>query len=250
MSLYGNFTVKEWLALNCVTEDIEGLLRKALKDNDEPMAVLALAELIKRGDNDLVTYAIREAVGAGYITSDSHFSTVLTNALVRYGDRDPVLRQIGKGILREGFQFMTEKEMIENIISVNQGRPIAQKFLRGIDSRLNKFMESFMREGHFSIEFGFFVYGGTEWDPQYKEHCTVDAGEHYNLIVKNGFILNMEDVPNVISILNLAGIEKALPAFDGKELVDYTLSNDGNCWIKSEETKRKNFFHVSYYSVD
>ena len=46
MSLYGSFTLKEWLALHCVTKDIDDLFRKALKDNDEPMAVLALAKLI------------------------------------------------------------------------------------------------------------------------------------------------------------------------------------------------------------
>ena len=73
MSLYGNFTLKEWLALHCATKDIDDLFRKALRDNDEPMAVLALAELIKRGDIDLITYAIQEATDAGYFVLGSHF---------------------------------------------------------------------------------------------------------------------------------------------------------------------------------
>lgn len=95
MSLYGNFTLKEWLALHCVTKDIDSFFRKALEDHDEPMMVLALAELTKRGDTDLVSYAIFDAVEAGYITND-HFSVVLLNALSHYCMRDPILKGMAK----------------------------------------------------------------------------------------------------------------------------------------------------------
>ncbi len=37
----------------CATEDIDDLFRKALKDNDEPMAVLTLADPMRRGGTDL-----------------------------------------------------------------------------------------------------------------------------------------------------------------------------------------------------
>lgn len=69
MSLYGNFTLKEWLALHCTSEDANILFRKALKDNDEPMAVLALAELTKRSDTDLVSYAIMYSRRSGDLGS-------------------------------------------------------------------------------------------------------------------------------------------------------------------------------------
>ena len=112
MSLYGNFTLKEWLTLHCATKDIDNLFRKALKDNDEPMAVLALAELIKRGDIDLVTYAIQEATDNGCFVRGSNFSTVFANALTQCGDRDPILRRISKSVRRKGFLPKTAAELL------------------------------------------------------------------------------------------------------------------------------------------
>lgn len=109
MSLYGNFTVKEWLALHCNTRDVDSLFRKALKDGDEPMAVLALAELVKRGDNDLVSCAINDAIEEEHLVVGTHFSTVFANALIRIGSRDPLLRRFGKYVnLHNAWPMMTD----------------------------------------------------------------------------------------------------------------------------------------------
>ncbi len=114
MSLYGNFTLKEWLTLHCATKDINDLFCKALKDNDEPMAVLTLAELIKRGDTDLVTRAIQDATDAGYFAIvGSPFSIVFAHALAQYGNRDPILRRISKNVHKKGFWPKTAAELLE-----------------------------------------------------------------------------------------------------------------------------------------
>ena len=247
MSLYGNFTLKEWLALHCATKDIDDLFRKALRDNDEPMAVLALAELIKRGDIDLITYAIQEATDAGYFVLGSHFSTVFANALTQYGDRDPILRRISKNVRRKGFWPRTAAELLDGTDFANCERPTTKNNVRSLDSRLDQFLESFMRNGWFSVEFGFFT-PGTEWDPHCKEMATINTGEHYNLAIKDGFILNREEIPNVLGILDAAGITNALPAFRGNELDLYTLDDDGN-WVSSEEAREENFFYMTFYSV-
>ena len=247
MSLYGNFTLKEWLALHCATKDIDDLFRKALRDNDEPMAVLALAELIKRGDIDLITYAIQEATDAGYFVLGSHFSTVFANALTQYGDRDPILRRISKNVRRKGFWPRTAAELLDGTDFANCERPTTKNNVRSLDSRLDQFLESFMRNGWFSVEFGFFT-PGTEWDPHCKEMATINTGEHYNLAIKDGFILNREEIPNVLGILDAAGITNALPAFRGNELDLYTLDDDGN-WVGSEEAREENFFYMTFYSV-
>ncbi|MBO4813186.1 hypothetical protein J5491_03515 [Candidatus Saccharibacteria bacterium] len=133
MSLYGNFTVKEWLTLHCTTDDVYDLFRKALKRNDEPMAVLALAELIKRGDIDLVTYAIQEATDAGYIALGSHFSTVFANALMQCGNRDPILRRVGKNVCKKGFWPKTATELLEGTDFVDIERPAPQQIARTLD---------------------------------------------------------------------------------------------------------------------
>ena len=247
MSLYGNFTLKEWLALHCVTKDVDNLFRKALKDNDEPMAVLALAELIKRGDTDLVTYAIQDANDAGCFTLGSHFSTVFANALTQCGDRDPILRRIGKNVRKKGFWPKTATELLDGIDFADHERPAIKNIARRLDNRLDQFLESFMRNGWFSVEFGFFT-PGTEWDPHCKEQVPVNAGEHYSLVIKDGFILNREEIPNVLSILDTAGITNALPAFNGNELDLYTLDDNGN-WVSSEGAKEENFFYTTFYSV-
>ena len=101
MSLYGNFTLKEWLALHCATKDIDDIFRKALEKNDEPMAVLALAELVKRGDSKLAACAVGDAVDAGHISLGSHFSIVFANALIRVGGRDVALKKAAKAVCGE-----------------------------------------------------------------------------------------------------------------------------------------------------
>ena len=113
MSLYGSFTVKEWLALHCTTEDVDDLFRKALKDNDEPMTVLALVELIKRGCTDRIMYATQEAIEAGYLVYGTNFSTVFRNALSQCGNRDPILRSITKKVRKNGYWPKTMAELLE-----------------------------------------------------------------------------------------------------------------------------------------
>ena len=235
MSLYGNVTLKEWLTLHCATKDIDNLFRKALKDNDEPMAVLALAELIKRGDIDLVTYAIQEATDAGCFTLGSHFSTVFANALTQCGDRDPILRRIGKNVRRKGFWPKTATELLDGTDVASSERPTTRTNVRNLDSRLDKFLESFMRNGWFSVKFGFFN-PGFEWG-----HCS--------LTIKDGFVLNREEIPSVLSVLDAANITNALPAFDGNELEFYTLDGDGN-WTRYEEAKEEDLFYMTFCSVE
>ncbi len=256
MSLYGNFTLKEWLALHCVTKDIDNLFRKALKDNDEPMAVLALAELIKRGDIDLVTYALRDAVDTRCITIGSHFSTVLANALANFGDRDPILRGVAKTVRKNGWpktseelldlKYLSGPEQLEKAADLLEGTSFkACERLCG-DERIGRFLESFAEKGWISVEVGFFA-PGTEWNPHCHECVPVNSGEHYNLAIKNGFILNREEIPNILNILDAEGIADPLPAFDGKELDFYTLV-DGK-WASPDGSK-EGFFYVSYYSVE
>lgn len=247
MSLYGNFTLKEWLALHCATKDIDDLFRKALKDNDEPMAVLALAELIKRGDIDLVTYAIQEATDAGCFALGSHFSTVFTNALAQCGNRDPILRRIAKNIRRKGFWPKLSTELLEGTEYASRERPTMNSNVRNLDNRLDWFLECFRKDGWFSVEFGFWVLGA-KWDPHCHEHEIINIGESYNLVIKDGFVLNREEIPNVLGILDDAYIKDALPGFDGDELTLYTLV-DGS-WVVPDEEMGEGFFYISYCSVE
>ena len=131
---------------------------------------------------------------------------------------------------------------------IMEGLTVRQAEGGTMDNRLDVFLESFMRTGWFSIEFGIFTPGTEVWHPKFKEY--VPSGiEHVNLVIKDGFILNREDIPYILDILDTAGIVDALPAFDGKELKTYALSKDGNSWRNSEEVEESTFFYVSYYSV-
>ena len=206
MSLYSNFTLKEWLAFHCTTKDIDDAFRKALKDNDEPMAVLALSELIKRGDTDLVTYAIQEATDEGCFAPGSHFSTVFTNALTQYGSRDPALRRISKNVRRNGFWPKTSAELFNNTSSASCEKSTPRSF----DNRLDLFLESFMYDGLFSVEFG--------------------------------------EISNALEILDTVGILKALPTFNGYDSYLYTLNEHGDSWVGFDRTK--DIFYMTYYPVE
>ena len=60
MNLCSILLVKEWLSRCCSTEDVDRHFREALKNDNRPIATLALAELIKRGHRDLIVHAIQE----------------------------------------------------------------------------------------------------------------------------------------------------------------------------------------------
>ncbi|MBR3236157.1 hypothetical protein IKF92_00540 [Candidatus Saccharibacteria bacterium] len=247
MSLYSNFTLKDWLSLNLTTGDVDEFFRNALRTNDEPMAVLALAELIKRGDVDLVKFDIQEATDVGYIIPGSHFAVVFSNALVHYGNRDPLLRRINKNVQRNGSWPKTAAELFRDEKSIVRKYPIPKNNVQPFDGRLDEFLNCFRRDGWFWVEFGIFVHA-TEWDPHCKEHTSVNAGESYHLTIRDGNVLNEKEIPSVLSILDAAGIEEALPAFNGEELDFYTLDDEGN-WVKSE-LEEDGIFYVTYYPVE
>lgn len=117
------------------------------------------------------------------------------------------------------------------------------------DCRLDLFLNCFMKTGWYSVEFG--IQTPTEelvWRPDTKDYVpVVTTDDHCNLVIKDGFILNNEDIPDVLSILDDAGITESLPAFEGKEeLVTYTLS-EGR-WVKTIEPE-EGYFYTSFYSV-
>ena len=98
MGFYSTFTLKEWLALHCCTEDVDNLFCKALKDNDTPMAVLALFELVKRCEVDLVKKEVDEAIDAGYFAICWHFSDEFAKALTYLGSCHPALKTIASEV--------------------------------------------------------------------------------------------------------------------------------------------------------
>lgn len=243
MSLYSNFTLKEWLAFHCTTKDIDDAFRKALKDNDEPMAVLALSELIKRGDTDLVTYAIQEATDEGCFAPGSHFSTVFTNALTQYGSRDPALRRISKNVRRNGFWPKTSAELFNNTSSASCEKSTPRSF----DNRLDLFLESFMYDGLFSVEFGL-ITPSAEPDFHGNNQTSTGISKHCNLVIKGGFIMNREEISNALEILDTVGILKALPTFNGYDSYLYTLNEHGDSWVGFDRTK--DIFYMTYYPVE
>ena len=116
-----------------------------------------------------------------------------------------------------------------------------------IDGRLNLLLESFMRPGWYSVEFGIQTPTELVWRPDAKDYVPVTTDDHCNLVIKDGFILNNEDIPDVLEILDDAGITEALPTFEGKEeLATYTL-NEGQ-WVKTIAPEEGRFYS-SFYSV-
>lgn len=144
-------------------------------------------------------------------------------------------------------------ELLDGTDFADCERPAKRSTVRRLDDRLDKFLEGFMQSGWFSVEFGFFT-PGTEYNPHCHEHVSVNASEHYNLVIKDGFILNREEIPNVLDILDAAGIKEALPAFSDEGRLNpglglFTLNEDGN-WVSSEEAKEDDFFYVTFYSIE
>lgn len=258
MSLYGNFTLKEWLSLHCATEHINELFRRALKDNDEPMAVLALAELIKRGDIDIVANALRDAVDTGCIAPESHFSTVFANALTNLGKSNSILKGIARTIHDKGCWPKTSEELLDlKYLSGPEQIKKAAEFLDGtdfakinrpLDERIAGFLASFAEKGWVSVEIGHFS-PGLKWDSHTHEMVPINTCNCCHLVIKNGFVLNGGEIPDLLSVLDAEGIADPLPKFEGEELEYYTLDGSGN-WINVEDIEEEGFFYVSYYPIN
>lgn len=100
VGLYSNLTLRDWLSIHCTEEDVENLFRKALKDNDDAMAVLALAELERRYSQRKLGILL-EAAKAGHINPKTHFSTVFANALKQF-DSDSIWPKLAEFVDEEG----------------------------------------------------------------------------------------------------------------------------------------------------
>ena len=153
-----------------------------------------------------------------------------------------MLRRISKNIRELGFWPRTSRELLDG---TNLTSPTIE---RGPGHRLEKFLEGFMDGGWYSVEVGLFVLG-SEWDYHTKETVPANVGERYFLVFRDGYLLDGgEDIPNILGVLDAAGIKDALPTFKGNELDLYTLSDEGK-WVSSKEAKEDTFFYVSYYSI-
>lgn len=249
MSLYGNFTLKEWLSLNCSKKDVNDIFRKALKDNDEPLAVLALAELIKRDEIYLVTNTISEATDAGCFGFRTHFVTVFTNALTQLGERNPVLRVISKNVRKKGFWPATSAELLydahaETLLKRDDAdfasieHSAAQNFNVILENRLGEFLKGFLKlDGFFEVKFGTSIY-----DEEFfiTNHSTV------SLVIENHSILNAEMIPVVLELLDDFGLGKPLPEFHGEEGKSYSLNGYGE-WIDVASIEDgEDYFYVTY----
>lgn len=242
MSLYGHITLKEWLSLHCVTKDVYDLFRKALMDNDEPMAVLALAELVKRGEIDSIVHVINDAIKEDHLVVGTHFSSVFANALMQIGSRDPLLKRFGRYFTLHGVWPKNTSDLLNGTAFADCERPATLN----LDKRLNGFLASFAKNGWFSVEIGI-----TEVDHVRRNSSNYNntVRHHFNIVVKNGFVLNVEEIPDVLSILDEAGIVEPLPNYHGEEFVLYTLDEDGN-WVDAEvANKKEDFFYVTHYSL-
>lgn len=122
-----------------------------------------------------------------------------------------------------------------------------QRVVDSVDDRLTEFLGSFTRKGRFSIEFGFFICT-TEWNPRRKKHTIVNTGDYCTLTIQDGIVLNREKIPNVLRILDAAGIMTPLPVFKGEEMILYTPR--GKDWIEFEDLGRDDTFYMTYYSID
>ena len=112
-----------------------------------------------------------------------------------------------------------------------------------VDDRLTEFLDSFKKKGRFSIEFGFFTCT-VVWNSRSKKHTIVNIGERHTLTIKDGIILNREEIHDVLRILDTADISAPLPVFKGEEATLYTLKDGG--WVKLEELREDNTFYVAY----
>ncbi len=116
---------------------------------------------------------------------------------------------------------------------------------RNTGKMMSPFLDSFNREGRFSVELGIWS-PNTYWDPRTKDYETENENS-VHFVVLNGQILDPSVVfPGLIELVKET--EQHLPEFDGEELAVYALK-EGE-WIKAKDTDEKNFLYVSYYSLE
>ena len=100
--LYANLTMRDFLATTCTIGQVKEFLRDGLGSNNEPMTVLSIQELAKRGREDIIINALRDACERNQISLGSQFAVVLANTLMTLSSSNtPLLRRYAKDAQRE-----------------------------------------------------------------------------------------------------------------------------------------------------
>ena len=96
--LYTSLTMRDFLATTCTTSQVKEFLRDGLGSNNEPMTVLSIQELAKRGNEGIILEALNGAFEQGQIPLGSQFAVTLINTLsiVSNGSAMPLLRRYAK----------------------------------------------------------------------------------------------------------------------------------------------------------
>lgn len=110
--MYSNFTLKE-LYRTWQSNRIAEFFEEGLKLNNEPMAITALGELVRRGETTLIYSPLKKAIEEGQISLATQFSVTLGNTLTIAGKRDHLCAELGKG-----FQFYNIPGTRERILQI------------------------------------------------------------------------------------------------------------------------------------
>ena len=138
--------------------------------------------------------------------------------------------------------YKGSKDLLAGTFFANIERPCP------LDTRIKKFLDSFKDKGWISVEIGFWL-PKLVWDPRFKESDYCNMGDSANIIIRDGEVLNPEDLEELLWIIDLAGIEDPLPEFNGEMLTQYALSEDKKSWELPPHNSEE-YFYIYYYNVD
>ncbi len=97
-------TVKELYATIADTQFIASLFKKGLKRNNDRLAVSAMEELLRRGDSDMIVYALNDAFASKLMVKGSPLVTLISNSLLENAHEiNTILYHYGKGLRRGDF---------------------------------------------------------------------------------------------------------------------------------------------------
>ena len=99
MKLFENLSIEEFYASIPDSNFIADLYSQGMVDRNAIMAVTAQNELIKRGDVDLVTSILHEALNEGMFSSDSSFTQLVATGLIEHRKIDPLIYRMGRILL-------------------------------------------------------------------------------------------------------------------------------------------------------
>ena len=236
--------VKQVTERHSPAKNVSIYLSDAIKLQDRMSVVTLLRELMDRHETKLAVKALVEIAKSKSLIHHSSFELVVLSVIVDY-EYSPFDR-IWKNIVNNGYCIPTSDGLLAG--TEYAGLSVLQDDVATLDSRVDGFLRGFFNKEDVIVSVGFRTIVSTKGATR-QDDASFAGIDECGIMIVNGEIQNSDEVSKLSKLLDVVGIENALPAFQGEWGKFYILNDNGTDWRPLEKIEDKKVFYVIYRFV-